>query len=533
VILPLRAKREPNASAPQVALLIALAVLSGIAGVGLAADDPGRAAAQQGSGRPNIILIVTDDQTDAQLRPDVMPNVMELAGQGATFTNAIVTTPLCCPSRASMLTGQYAHNHRALSNSYGGLAEKRNTLPVWLDRAGYRTIHIGKYLNNYEAFADPITQPAPGWDKWYSALAPRRYWDYDLQANGRTKHFGIGDDDYVTRVLNRKAASLVRRYGKRHKPFYMQLDEIAPHTGGPSKTARCTGRSPQPDPGDPDLFAAEPLPASPSLNEDDVSDKPPFIRDRRKLSDDDLGKITRRWGCALASLKAVDDGVADLYRTLEQAGELDNTVIIFTSDNGSYYGEHRIPDEKHFPYMEGIDVPLIIRAPSGTLNGNVPSETGLPVANIDIAPTILDLAKARPCRSGNDCRVMDGRSLVPLLKGKENKWPRDRALVLELRMDHADNSQGRTCRYRGILASAAAYVKHTDVAPVGTRNCQKANEIEYYDLDSDRFQLQNLHGARSGSAGQEHQLARRLRRLQSCSGVQARDPRRKGRAHCQ
>jgi N-acetylglucosamine-6-sulfatase len=500
--------------------------------LGVLAGDRGQAAARQSSARPNIILIVTDDQTDAQLRPDVMPNVTKLlAGHGTAFTKAVATTPVCCPSRASILTGQYAHNHRVLFNHYGLLVDKHNTLPVWLDRAGYRTIHIGKYLNNYEAFARPISKPAPGWDLWYSALAPRRYWNYHLQVNGRTKRFGNAPHDYVTRVLNGKAVSLVRRLGKRKEPFYMQLDEVAPHTGGPSRT--CRGRSPQPDPRDRELFKGEPLPAVPSLNEEDVRDKPSFIRHRRMLSSGDLRKIGRRWRCGLASLKAVDDGIADLHRALEDIGELANTVIIFTSDNGSYHGEHRIPDEKHFPYMEGIDVPLIIRAPARILGREGPPRIGLPVASMDLAPTILDLAKATPCHSGSDCRVMDGRSLVPLLKGNANKWPRDRALVLELRMTRADNSQGRSCRYRGILVPGAVYVKHTDVAPVGTRNCRRANEIEYYDLDSDRFQLQNLHRARSDNTHQERRLAKRLRRLQNCSGIKGRDPRNKGRAHCQ
>jgi N-acetylglucosamine-6-sulfatase len=502
-----------------------------LAGLYLAAGDSGQAASGRSSARPNIILIVTDDQPEAQLRPDVMPNVMDLlARQGTTFANAIVTTPLCCPSRASMLTGQYAHNHRVLSNRYALLAGKGNTLPVWLDRAGYRTIHVGKYLNSYESFARPISSPAPGWDDWYTALAPRRYWGYDLQLNGRTEHFGSGDGDYLTSVLHAKATSLVRRYGQRKKPFYMQLDELAPHTAGPRVT--CAGKAPQPHRRDRELFEDEPLPAVPSLNEEDVRDKPSFIRERRMLSEDDLAAITRRWRCALASLRAVDDGVAALHRALEEVGELDNTVIIFTSDNGSYYGEHRIPDEKHFPYTEGISVPLIIWGPLGARSVSAPSEVRLPVANIDLAPTILDLAKAGPCRSANACRVMDGRSLVPLLRGKTDKWPRDRALLLEFGPTRAEILQGRPCRYRGILVRGAMYVKHTDVAPLGVRKCKSVNEIEYYDLGSDRFQLQNLHRPRSGSTNEERRLARRVRRLQNCSGIKGRDPHREGRAYC-
>jgi N-acetylglucosamine-6-sulfatase len=528
--LSFRSRRELKIPISRARALLALTVLSGTMALGVLAGDRERAAARQSSARPNIILIVTDDQTDAQLRPDVMPNVTELlAGHGTTFTHAVTTTPLCCPSRASILTGQYAHNHRVLFNRYRLLVQKRNTLPVWLDRAGYRTIHIGKYLNNYEEFASPISKPAPGWDDWHAALGRRRYWNYDLQVNGRTEHFGSRDADYLTRVLNDRAASLVRRLGKLKRPFYMQLDQFAPHPGGPRTT--CDGRSPQPDPRDRELFGDEPLPAVPSLNEEDVSDKPSFIRHSRTLSKHNLAKIRRRWRCGLASLKAVDDGVAELHRALEDIGELDHTVIIFTSDNGSYFGEHRIPDQKHLPYMEGISIPLIIRSPLRAL-GRDP-RIGVPVASMDLAPTILDLAKATPCQSRNDCRVMDGRSLVPLLKGKAKKRGRKRALVLELRMPRADSTDGRSCRYRGILVPGAVYVKHTGVAPVGTRNCRRANEREYYDLDADPFQLQNLHRGRSDETRQERRLAKRLRRLRDCSGIKGRDPRDKGRAHCQ
>jgi N-acetylglucosamine-6-sulfatase len=502
-----------------------------VAGLYGAPGDSGEAASGRSSARPNIILIVTDDQTDAQLRPDVMPNVMNLlARQGTTFANAIVTTPLCCPSRATMLTGQYAHNHRVLSNRYGLLAGKGNTLPVWLDRAGYRTIHIGKYMNGYESFAGPTSSGAPGWDDWYTALTPRRYWDYDLQLNGRTKHFGSGDGDYLTSVLHAKATSLVRRYGKRKKPFYIQLDEFAPHPAGPHVT--CRGRTPQPHPRDRDLFEDEPLPTAASLNEDDVRDKPSFIRDRTMLSEDDVARITRRWRCSLASLRSVDDGVAALSRALEDVGELENTVIIFTSDNGSYYGEHRIPAEKHFPYTEGISVPLVVSGRVGGLSLSALSEVSLPVANIDLAPTILDLAKAGPCRSANSCRVMDGRSLVPLLRGKTDKWPHERALLLELGPTRAEILQGRPCRYRGILVPGAMYVKHTAVAPPGIGKCKSVDEIEYYDLGSDHFQLDNLHGAPGDSTNEERRLARRLRRLRNCSGIKGRDPHREGRAYC-
>jgi N-acetylglucosamine-6-sulfatase len=316
--------------------------------------------------RPNIVVVTTDDQTLASLRPDTMPNVTRLlAGKGTTFTDAIVTTPLCCPSRATWITGQYAHNHGVTSNGlgYAALEDKANTLPVWLDRAGYKTAHVGKYLNGYEGAVGTPTEVAPGWNIWFTTLGSTRYYDYDVSANGRPRHFQEHDNDYVTRVINRKAKSLIGRTTPLRAPLYLQVDHRAPHTEtGIETRGGCSGRT-VPDPDDKQLYKSEALPQPLSFNEADVSDKPGFVQSRIPIDVNRLKKLTKRYTCALASLRAVDRGVEKIVKALKDAGELDKTVIVFTSDNGYYYGEHRIPVGKIYPYEEGIRVPLIMRVP--------------------------------------------------------------------------------------------------------------------------------------------------------------------------
>jgi arylsulfatase A-like enzyme len=234
-----RVKRTVAAAA----LLVGAAAIVG--GVGTA-----RAASR--TSPPNIVVVVTDDQAATTLTPQTMPNTWRfLVRRGSTFTNAITTTPLCCPSRAALLTGQYGHNNGVLHNNYRLLRGKHNTLPVWLGRAGYRTAHVGKYLNNYTAVRGPATKPAPGWQQWRT-LIDNRYYHYAMSINGRRVHFGAAPHDYVTRVLGRQASRVVKRYASRSRPLYLQLDQWAPHQSGEG-TGRCV-RSAVPDPQDADLF---------------------------------------------------------------------------------------------------------------------------------------------------------------------------------------------------------------------------------------------------------------------------------------
>src|SRR5439155_6954337 len=248
-------------------------MLSGLALLALVLLTSGAAEARSLRQRPpNVVVIMTDDQDVASMR--VIPNVQRLiAAQGVTFVNSFVNLSLCCPSRATFLTGQYAHNHGVLSNALpaGGYQklDHSHTLPVWLQRAGYATVHIGKYLNSYGLNMDQRTIP-PGWSEWYGALDPStyNYLDFSLNENGKIVHYGRNPTTYQTDVYTQKALDIIKRRAPSSQPFFLWVAYLAPHNiPGPVPAPRHAGR-----------FKNEPLPTPPSFNEQDVSDKPAAIR---------------------------------------------------------------------------------------------------------------------------------------------------------------------------------------------------------------------------------------------------------------
>ena len=480
-----------------------------------------------------MVLIVTDDQTVSSYTPEVMLHTTDLIdGTGTRFDNAFVTTPLCCPSRASMLTGQYGHNHGVLRNDYGQLAEKGNTLPVWLQKAGYLTMHVGRYLNFYEAVTKPH-EIAPGWDEWQTITGPSSYFGYTLEVNGKSVDYGNRTDEYVTRVINARASHLVESFAPEPGPFFLQIDHEAPHQASDERTVGCKS-SPIPDPRDADRFRNTLLPPKPSFDEADVSDKPSFIQALPQLDEPQLRRIARRWRCTLRSMRSVDRGVRDLFGALRRSGELGNTVVIFVSDNGYYFGEHRIPDKKHNPYEEGIRVPLAVRYPKALRVGPRVPVVNETVANIDIAPTILQLAGAEPCVRPGLCRTMDGRSLVPLLRGEAGNWPTERELVIELeRIGTPSDIGGRACAYSGLrtpgpTGAGTLYVEHTS-AVAANGACEPVDEAELYDLSPDPFQLDNLAGGGdvpvpAVPTPRQGTWPERLDELRHCAGIEGRDP---------
>jgi arylsulfatase A-like enzyme len=524
-------------------LALGIATLLAVAATGLAAWPhlPGvsdRAQAARKPPRPNIVLIQTDDQTLNQLSRRAMPKTKRLiARHGTTFRNYMVTTAQCCPSRASVLTGQYAHNHGVTSNNVGypKLVEKRNVLPVWLQRAGYKTIHVGKYLNAYERVAQPDSEVAPGWDRWHTVLGATRYYGYDYFVDGETRHHGHSPSDNVTHVLNTDAARLARRFARRAPPFFLEFDQRVPHGARQKDPFGPCSRSPQPERRDEGRFADAALPKPPSFNEGNMSDKPPFLREKPKLGPRSRHKVRKRWRCGLAALAGVDRGVAKVYSAVRKAGELNRTVFVFISDNGKFFGQHRIQGGKVYPYEEAIRLPLLIRTPKRYRNGaHRVRSVGKPVANIDLAPTILDLARARPCARRGDCRTMDGRSLLPLLK-RSGGWPAGRGLLTEYRVH--DLGRYSTCDFDGIRTRTTIYVEHSRVVDPRTGQCESADQRERYDLAKDPYELHNrcFDGRPSSCPNDAEQLdlERRLDRLRDCAGVAGRDRRVSGHPFCE
>ncbi len=450
-------------------------------------------AAAPALARPNVVVLMTDDQTAASLR--YMQQTRALLGaRGTTFEQAIASYPLCCPSRATQLTGQYAHNHGVLHNrgDFGGYArlDHANTLPVWLQAAGYRTMHVGRYLNGYE-YADGIP---PGWSDWHGSphSSAFNYSSWRVNENGALvshpdpRHPG----EYLTDFQGRRAGELIEQAAPGERPFYLQLWFVAPHRGGPRDPEDpATLGTPSPAPRHRDAFAGTPMPRPPNFDEASMFDKPQVVADRPRLSPERIAGIEENWRQELESLQAVDEAVARIVATLERTGELANTMIIFTSDNGFMHGEHRAQGEKVLLYEESIRVPLVMSGPGVPRGVRDPR----PVANIDLAPTILDATGALPRRR------LDGRSLLDLVADKGAWWGRD--LLIE--NGHGANN---VPAYRALRTNRFLYAEH-----------RTTGEFELYDLETDPYQLRSRDGHPRYEAVQRD-LARRLRLLKTCAG---------------
>jgi N-acetylglucosamine-6-sulfatase len=373
--------------------------------------------------RPNVIMILTDDLDARSISH--MPNLKSLLiERGTTFENAFVTDPLCCPSRATILRGQYAHNHEIFGNEppdggfekFRATGRQKSTIATWLQSEDYRTILVGKYMNGYEG-----TYVPPGWDEWYAVSG--NYMSTDLNENGRIVSYDP-EHDHLDDVLAERAAGYVGRPGggapsffAPHRPFFMWLGTTAPHQPA------------DPAPRHEDALANVSLPRPLSFDEGDVSDKPAWIRDNPPLNPDQIALAEDLYRKRLQSMLAVDDMIGQLVETLKESGELDNTYLVFTSDNGFHLGTHRLTAGKWTAYEEDIRVPLVVRGPG------VPEGRRLEhlVLNNDLAPTFADLGGAEAPS------FVDGRSLTPLLT--DNPPPPDdwrRAFLVEAMAESAE-----------------------------------------------------------------------------------------------
>jgi arylsulfatase A-like enzyme len=518
-----------------VALLVGASAVVAAAALASSAGPRKSVAARQAD-RPNIVLIQADDQTLDQFPRRAMPRTRRLLIQhGTQFTNYTVTTGECCPSRASLITGQYAHNNGVTSNEvgYAGLKGKGDVLPVWLRRSGYRTMHVGaKYLNGYRQVGG--TEVAPGWSNWFTVLTHTAYYNYVLSEDGERRRYGNRRRDYVTRVLGRQAVRLIDNYAPDRQPFYLQLDEGAPHVTRKDDPHGDCDLKAVPDPRDEHAFSHAPLPHPPSFNEEDMSDKPAFLRKAHSLSPTTQSHLLAKWRCALDSLVGVDRSVAQVVDAVRRAGELNRTIFVYVSDNGLFYGEHRLIKGKVFPYEEAMHMPLVMRVPRRYRDGAPRSKRiSQPVANIDLAPTMLELAHAKPCAQ-DECRTMDGRSLMPLLTGSR-EWPADRGLLNEYRVP--DVPQSSTCEFAAIRTGNEMYVEHYRVVDRSTGECEDTLQEERYDLRKDPYELNSLcPGGMPGSCPHDQaqaELEARLQQLRRCAGIQGRDARVDGRPFCE
>jgi N-acetylglucosamine-6-sulfatase len=442
--------------------------------------------------RPNIVLIMDDDQS-VNLQKFLTKTNAAIAAKGVTFDNSFVNYSLCCPSRSTMLTGQYAHNHGVRGNQLptGGYAKLKptlgNTLPVWLQRAGYYTAHIGKFLNGYGRDA-PDTDVPPGWNEWYGSLddpdgftgGTYTAYGYTLNENGQIVHYGSTPDvpdaaTYQTDVYSQKAADFIRRRAPSRKPFYLSVAPRDPHSEAASCNCNGTGsaiNNPRAAPRYEGTLNGLTAPRDPSFNEANVSDKPSNIRDLTLMNQTQSNAVDARYRARAESVLGVDDLVQNVVSTLKASGELKNTVLMFTSDNGFFHGEHRVRQGKVRVYEPSIRVPLLIRAP-GMPKG---VHRRQPVSNVDLAPTILDFANAKPGRK------QDGMSLVSIMEGKRD-FP-GRALDLETYFtpDTTEDPEDPPLNYQGVRTDRYLYDQYGSL------------ERELYDLQSDPFELQNQAG---------------------------------------
>jgi N-acetylglucosamine-6-sulfatase len=374
------------------------------------------------TGRPNVVLFVTDDQTLEEMR--ALPFTSNLiGGGGTTFERAYVSFPLCCPARATQLSGQYMHNHNVRGNieptggwsRFRGLGTEVRALPTWLRDAGYYNVHVGKYMNGYTGNPAPIP---PGWDEWYAKYSQwdpavpgsRIYYNYtmredppvdggvpcpsgDPQKPGEPFNciYRNSPDDYQTDVIRRKGVEAVERLSDRPQPFFMNVQFNAPHAPY------------DPAPGAAFAYASAAVAKPAALNEKRIKDKPRFLRRLPKLGKGKLNQITARRRARLSMLLSVDQAIAAITTALVAKGEFNNTYLIFTSDNGYFSGEHRIRQGKYLPHEPSSRVPLMIRGPGIPAGGRANALA----SDVDLASTIAEMAGAQPKLP------QDGRSLLP------------------------------------------------------------------------------------------------------------------------
>ena len=527
----LRSRAFANNRGPHTLARKAVAGLTLLAVVLLAAAAHGRAGSDAqlaaARDRPNIVLITTDDQS-ANLLWVMHRTRRVITDQGTKFSRFFSSFPLCCPTRATWITGQYAHNHGVIDNrernggGYAALREPSAVLPAWLGAVGYETAFAGKWLHDYAT-----TKNAPGWDIFQPILHSGRYYNFEmLDSNGGTIRYGDRNEDYVTDVLtNRFAVPFIREHAASPSPFFLHVAYTAPHWGSgrndkagrrcaTPKPFRFERARPKPALRHADAYRKAPMPRPPSFNERHLSDKPAAVANKPWINAKSRQALAERYRCELATMLAVDEGVARINHALIDAGIENDTVMIFTTDQGYMTGEHRIRGGKVQPYEEALRVPFLIKGPDVPVKGRT-FETA---SAADLAPTILDLAHANATG-----RPLDGISVLPALR---QEGLTDRAILLEAKRSGHQEKGGsfsvrswvgvRTRRYTYIERRSADAPNHqaANDLPIGAGDTVAA---ELYDDKQDPYQLRSRDHSRRYAEVRET-LAALLSELEHCEG---------------
>ena len=439
------------------------------------APVPGQPASAQQSGRPNVLIILTDDQRVESMGP--MRRTRGLfKREGTEFVNAYATTPLCCPSRASILTGRYAHNHRVRTNADAHELDPKSTLQAYLGDAGYRTGIVGKYLNSW-------TGRPSLFERWHTFENVAKYRGARFNSNGVVHKVKKYSTDYV----GDRARGLIREFeATDSRPWFLVVGTWAPHT--PSQAAKRHRNT-----------KVGKWAGNPAVFESDRSDKPPYVQAKSAAFKGGQRLRERQ----LRTLKAVDEMVHRLFGAMASFGEADDTLAFFLSDNGIMWAEHGMKS-KTTPYTSAIKVPFLVRWPGRFGQRVVDARIA---ANIDVAPTVLEAAGITP----DPDYPLDGRSLL-------DPGTRER-LLLELT---GGNNQIDAPTWSSTLTPAYQYVEYyDDVTGAVTFR-------EYYDLVNDPFQLENLLGdadpANDPPVDEQVSLRLQLARDRGCEGTESLDP---------
>lgn len=441
-------------------------------GSGGTAGGAGTAGA---SGRPNIVFVLTDDLS-TNLLP-FMPEVQDMQRNGMTFSNYYVSDSLCCPSRSSILSGNFPHDTDVFVNvgGHGGFhtfhsrGEERHTFAVALQSAGYRTALMGKYLNGYlngpgSPSDVPETYVPPGWSEWDVGGQAYPEFDYTLNENGLLNQYGHQPADYLTDVMARRGVDFIHRSVQAGQPFFLELATFAPH-------------SPYvPAPRNADDFPGLTAPRVPSF--DMLPLHPPsWLAHRKPLTPAEILKLDRDFRRRAQSVEAVDAMIGQIRQELAADGVAGNTYLVFSSDNGLHLGEYRLTAGKMTAFDTDIRVPLVISGPG------VPAGTtsGAMTENIDLAKTFSAIG-------GTDL-PSDGHSLLPLLQGGTPADWRNAILVEhhgpDLSQEDPDfqrMSGGNPRTYEAVRTHSFLYVEYNN------------GEREFYDLRRDPFELDNIAG---------------------------------------